>query len=342
MKANDLNQSNFNVFIGIIRKAFLGLPFDYKNGTFKLKATMVSPYDFLRKIEKPKSEYEKLLVELEKDFKVNARTEMYRRERGWITRGVSQKAIKKLDVDGKTLLIPILSSPAVGIDTSGFDDSLVIVFSFLDNFGAGTVFLEKHLGVPKAKNPIEYKWNKLDSRNRKKVYESLKLLLSISCCGLLVIHTNVLVSPVGSLIYGFRDLIEGCFSGYEKMPSQPRELRESLRQRLFSMCNNTPVHCDADFRPLSPDKIVRFLVRTLSKKDGKIQDCTPLYAPLKSEESQPIQIADIIAGVTGMRIRNNEKPPAPLFHLFFDNRKINSKARKKGKFAKAYCWFKSE
>ena len=120
MKANDLNQSNFNVFIGIIRKAFLGLPFDYKNETFKLKATMVSPYDFLRKIEKPKSEYEKLLVELEKDFKVNARTEMYRRERGWIAQGVSQKAIKKLDVDGKTLLIPILSSPAVGIDTSVF------------------------------------------------------------------------------------------------------------------------------------------------------------------------------------------------------------------------------
>lgn len=72
MKANDLNQSNFDVFINIIRNAFLGSPFDYKKETFKLKATMVSPYDFLRKIEKPKSAYERLLVELERDFKVNA------------------------------------------------------------------------------------------------------------------------------------------------------------------------------------------------------------------------------------------------------------------------------
>jgi len=45
-----LSQSNFNLFIDIIRKSFLGLPFDYKNKTFELKATIVSPYDFLRKI----------------------------------------------------------------------------------------------------------------------------------------------------------------------------------------------------------------------------------------------------------------------------------------------------
>ena len=87
---------------------------------------------------------------------------------------------------------------------------------------------------------------------------------------------------------------------------------------------------------------MRLLVRTLSKKDGKIQDCTPLYAPLKSEESQPIQIADTIAGVMAMKIRNDEKPPAHMSHLFFDNRKINRKARKKGKFAEAYYWFKNE
>lgn len=342
MKVSDLSQSNFNVFIDITRKAFLGLPFDHKNETFKLKPTMVSPYDFLRKIEKPKSEYERLLLKLERAFKVNARTEMYRKERGWIAQGVSQKAIKNIDMDGKTLLIPILSLPAVGIDTSGLDDSLVIVFCVLDNFGAGTIFLEKHLGVPKAKSPIEYKWNKLDSQDKTKISDNFSLLLSISCCGLLIINTNVLVSPVGSLIYGFRDLIEGCFSGYEKMPSQTREVREDFRQKFFSACNNTPIHSDADFRPLNPDKIVRALVTTLSKKDGRIQVCTPLHAPLKSHESEPIQIADIFAGVIGMKIRNNQKPPTPLSHLFFDNRKINREARRKGKFAKAYYWFKSE
>lgn len=337
--ASNLNQSNYEIFLNVTRNAFLGETFDYNRRTYKLKPTIVTPYDFLRKIEKPSSEYERLLNRLGKDFKENARTEMYRKKRGWIAQGVLQREMKRIDMEGKILLIPTLSAPAIGIDTSGLEDSSVIVVCCFDNFGAGTVFLEKHLGIPKAKNPTEYRWNKLDFQNRKKVSKNFNLLLNISCCGLLVIETNILISPVGSLIYGFRDLIEGCFTGYEKMPSQPREVREGFRQKFFSMCNNTPIHCDADFRPLTPDKIVRLLVGTLSKRDKRIQDYTPLYVTLKSEESSPIQIADIIAGAIGTKIRNNQEPPTPLAHLFFDNRKINRKARKKGKFAKAYYWF---
>ena len=336
-----MNKSNFYIFLNIIKKSFLGEPFDYDNRTYKLEPRIVAPYDLLRKIKKPSSKYERLLYALGDEFKENARTEMYRKKRGWIDQGVTQRKIKKIEIDGKTFLVPTLSSPAVGIDTSGVEDSVVIVVSCLDNFGAGTVFLEKHLGIPKAKAPTEYKWNKLNFQNRKKISENTDLFLNISCCGLLVIETNVLISPVGSLIYGFRDLIEGCFTGYEKMPSQPKEVRESFRQKFFSMCDNTPIHCDADFRPLSPDRIVRLLVETLSKKNDRIQNYTPLYVPLKSEESPPIQIADIIAGTIGMKIRNNQKPPTPLSHLLFDNRKINRKARKRGKYAKAYYWFKS-
>ncbi|MGD0330999.1 MAG: hypothetical protein ABSB40_11280 [Nitrososphaeria archaeon] len=35
-------------------------------------------------------------------------------------------------------------------------------------------------------------------------------------------------------------------------------------------------------------------------------------------------------------------PPSPLSPLFFDGRKINKKARGKGKFAKAYYWFRND
>ena len=77
-------------------------------------------------------------------------------------------------------------------------------------------FFEKHLSLPKAKSPIEYKWNKLESEKRKKVSENIIPLVKISSSGLLVIHTNVLTSPVGSVIYGFRDLLKDAFQAMKR------------------------------------------------------------------------------------------------------------------------------
>ena len=302
---------------------------------------MVTPYDFLRKIENPSSEYERLLKDLGNSFRRNAKTEMYRKRRGWIDQGVFQGRIKRINISGETNLVPILSEPAVGVDTSGVDGSSVILICFFDNCNAGIEFLEKYISLPKSKKLDEFKWNALDPQNKDTVSENIFPLLEISSCGALVIRTNVFISPVGSVIYGFRDLIEGCFSGHEKTPSQPKKLRDSYRQKFFSLCNNTPIHCDPDFPfPLTPSKVVRLLVRTLSKEDGRIQQCFPLHAELRSEESFPIQLADIIAGIVGRKVVNDEKPPAPFSHLYFDNRKINRNARKRGKIAKAYYWFR--
>lgn len=152
-----MTKSNFHIFLNIIRNSFLGEPFDYDNKTYKLKPRIVAPYDLLRKIEKPSSEYEKLLYGLGENFKENARTEMYRKKRGWIAQGITQRKIKKISVSGKTFLVPTLSPLAIGIDTSGVDDSCVIGVCYLDNYDAGIVFLEKHLSSPKAKRPTEYK-----------------------------------------------------------------------------------------------------------------------------------------------------------------------------------------
>ena len=72
-----------------------------------------------------------------------------------------------------------------------------------------------------------------------------------------------------------------------------------------------------------------------------MQKFTPLHALLKSEESIPIQIADIIAGAVRWKLMNNEKPPLPLSHLYFDNRKIDKESQRKNKFAKGYYWFRN-
>jgi hypothetical protein len=106
-------------------------------------------------------------------------------------------------------------------------------------------------------------------------------------------------------------------------------LRAELREKFFSLMNETPIHCDADFSPLSTDKIVRQLVKSLSA--GK--PFTPLHVGLKSEESHPIQVADIMCGAAKTLIRQDQLSKAALNQIPFDN-----KLKGKGKDAKIYYW----
>lgn len=90
-----MKQSNFDIFLDVVRNSFLGKSFEYDGKTYKLEPTIMAPYDFLRKIEEPSSEYERLLFELKKDFKENAKTEMYRRKTGWIAKGISKEKSRR-------------------------------------------------------------------------------------------------------------------------------------------------------------------------------------------------------------------------------------------------------
>ena len=164
--------------------------------------------------------------------------------------------------------------------------------------------------------------------------EKFKLLLPISCDAILLIETNAIISPIGKFENIFKNLIEGCFSGYEKDPTHAR-LRHALRKKFFQLANDIQVHCDKDFPHLAPDKAVKLFVQTLAKQNGRCEKYTPLFAPLKSHESKPIQVADIIVGVIKTKIQNNE-PLDPLIPLAFDKRKI---AAYEGRYAKAYYWF---
>jgi len=341
-----MTRKNFELFIEIIRAGFQGLRLSYKNDFFSLEPTLISPYDFIRKIKKPSSQFEELMISLNEGFKREARTEMYRSGRGWIDQGIYQKLIKKITIEKKTFLIPVLSSPAVGIDSSGLQDrSSTIIFSFLDDPKAGIIFLERFLNVPTSKDPIEYKWIKLAHPHQQKIVENFEHLLKIVCSGLLIIHTNVKPSPkVKHPRYSFIDLIEGCFSGYESSPLQPKEKREEIRHKFFLLSNGIPIHCDNDFLPLTTTQIGDYLVRTLSKKNGKPSGYHPLHASLKSHESEPIQIADLFAGMVRSVIERGEKLPNLLSRLYFAGRKIRKKEIKRKvsqtNFANLYYWLK--
>ena len=331
------------LFLSIIRAAFLGERFVYKGKIFDLEPTLVKPSDFYRRIDHPSTQYEALLNSLDLRFKNLAKSEIYRVKGGWIAHGLKGSygmKIRRIKVGKETFLLPVLyDKPSIGIDTSSIRPNItVIAVCFIPDYEAAYTYLERHLKLPKTHNHHkEYKWSKLNRNFRSRVLERFELLLSICCNGILVIQTDALIYPIIKLENIFKNLIEGCFSGYERHPTQ-KHLRPALKRKFFEMANGTPIHCDADFRPLTPDKVVRLFVQTLAKRNGRYLKYTPLFANLRSHESKPIQIADIIVGAIRTKIQE-EQDLKLLKPLFFDKRKLKSCP---GRFAKAYYWIASE
>jgi hypothetical protein len=233
-------------------------------------------------------------------------------------------------------LIPDLSrQQSVGIDTSGCENGSVIVVCSIPDYEGAYMWLSKHLKLPKDLCTQELHWTKLNAEYRRLLLEKFELTVSICLDGLLVIKTNACIDRRGKADNIFTNLIEGCFSGYENDPVQ-KELRPSLKQKLFKATNGVQIHCDSDFSPLTPDKVVRLLVQTLAKQDnGHFEDYTPLFANLHSHESKPIQIADIIAGMVKIKLEKKEAieiiKPLP-----FDLRKLKKYSDNP---PKAYYWF---
>jgi hypothetical protein len=301
----------------------------------------VQPADFYRRsFGSSLTSYESLLKALDPTFRSLATSEVYRVKTGWVAqglRGYNDHKIRRIKVGNNVFLIPDLSKhSSIGIDTSGFanKDSVIVVCSIPDYEGA-YLFLEKHLKLPKDHYKKEFHWSKLNKTYRAELLKRFELTLRICCNGLLVIKTNALNERKGKIENLFTNLIEGCFSGYENDPAQ-KDLRPSLKRKLFTTVNCVQVHCDADFRPLTPEKVVRLLVQTLAKRDGnKFEDYTPLYANLRSHESKPIQVADIIAGMVKTCIQNGI-PQKLLQPLPFDLRKMKKYSANP---PKAYFWF---
>lgn len=233
-----------------------------------------------------------MLNSLDPGFKYLAKSEVYRVKGGWIAQGLKGSygmRIRRVEVGKEVFLLPVLSEKSsVGIDTSSIKPNITIIaICFIPDSESAYIYLERHLKLPMTHNHKEYKWSKLNSNYRSMILQKFKFLLSICCNGILVIITDAIVSPAGKLENIFKNLIEGCFSGYERDPSRKR-LRSSLKRKFFQAANGTPIHRDADFPPLTPEKVARLFVQTLAKQKGKYLEYTPLFANLRSHESKPI------------------------------------------------------
>jgi len=319
----------FEIFLDVVTKAFLGAEIHYGTNELKLEPTIPRAYDFLRKIEYPQNQYEQLLSSLGPAFKSAAKTEIYRKNTGWLARGVDQGKIRVVKSDNHLHILPVLRSRrTVGIDSSTIGNSMsVLVFAFLPDYDIGPVYFDKHLRLQKGN---EFKWANLRSHEKEQVAKSLPNLTRLLCDGVLVIKTDALIRPKGHRLHIFRNLVDGCFSGYERMYGKQRD---ELREWFFQRSNLVEMHCDSDFSPLTPLQISNVFVRAISA--GK--EATPLFAKLESHESNSIQTADVLAGALGRELVTNRNLPNPFSFLYFDMRKMKTQRLKS---VKAY-YFKS-
>lgn len=318
------------LFLGIVRAAFLGEKYQYGSKTFNLSPCLAQPYDFSRKKLKSSNEYERLLSTLDKKFRDAAKSDLYRKNTGWLYRGEQGRKIRAIKINGAHYILPILKPErTVAIDTSTINNnSMVVGFHCIPDFESAYVYLEKHLELPKTHNHAEFHWSKLNPEKREKVLTNFPTLLQISCDALLVINTDTLISPVRKHETILSNLIDGCFSGYETTEGS---LRLSIKNHLYELTNNTRIHCDADFSPLKPLEVTATYVKRLGQ--GLQPDPIPLFADLPSHKSRPIQIADILIGAIRTKIQRNDISPLKI--LKFDKRKIKSQ---KSKTASAWYW----
>lgn len=331
-------QSNYDIFIHIIHQMYLGCDFQYDRRTISLNPQIFSPYFILREIKTPITPLEKYVKHLPSDFLANARSEMYRKEGGWINRGVNEGIIIRFIEEGETKLIPVLQSGiSVGIDSS----RNLFAVCCLDNVLTGIRYVEKYLKIRRDIRKNEFNWHSLNPIDKTYLITKINTLLNISCKAVFIINTNLINSTNRLTRSQFRGLIQGSFTGYETNPTQNAEFRQNLRRYLFSLCNNISTHCDPDFGRLRPPAIVDLLVRELSRIGGKTQPCIPTCATVASHESSSIQLADLIAGAFSTQIDVlNKIPPYPTKHLLFNDKWISKTDTRKKRWAKAYYWLR--
>ena len=334
-----MTPKHYDFFLTLVQNCFNGFEYNDGNKSIKVKPFCLAAYDIVGTID-PETAFGKYMSQIPSDFIASAKSELYRSNRGWIDRGVREGKIVTYRVNEKLIIAPRLSTtPSVGIDSS--IDTFIICF--YDNHIGGIRYLDTHLGIPmgSANGGKEYKWHKLNPRNRQKVFDHLEDIMNISCRGILVINTNLIGQSNRLTANQMVGIIDGCFSGYDDDPQQNQEMRQVLRERFFSYCDGIPTHCDPDFQKLDPGDIVRIIVRQLSYQYGRTRDCTPAYATLQSHESYPIQLADVLVGCISRRLVDGDSLPDSFNRLFFDTRKLSG-VDKYGKYVKGFYWFRGD
>jgi hypothetical protein len=323
------SEDHYELFLRIVRGTFQG---KLVLGTTQYVFTprLFRPYDLLKKMGSPHDDFDKFITKLDSRFVALAKSEMYRTGKGWIDKALSARHVRQLSIDTVQYLIPCFRTETVGIDTTSVDKTRFIGIFVVPDYDTAAILFDKHLGLPKTHNHAEWKWSKLDDQYREAVLKQFNTTLRVCCRAGLVIETDVL-SGKAHLKDKLTNLVEGCFSGYEAVEG---ERRKKLRSLFYSYINNVPVHCDSDFQSVPPQEVVRILVRQLAKTDSGFESFTPVNVPLRSHESIPIQVADILVGaIKELGVQHHSIQPFD--NLWFDKRKIRSW---KGSFAKAACF----
>ncbi len=187
--------SSYDLFTEIVRCSFLGGSHVIDTKQYTLEPTLLRKYDLLRKSPEfgSKSGMNYLFSNLSSDFTTTARSELYRKAGGWIDKGYEERKVKQFQIDKEIFLVPIMSKPAVGIDTSSGEEDTFVCFTFFDNYRAAYHYFEKFLKIPKTTNSTpEFKWNKLSPEFRNLLDQNLEYILGMSCEFVLVLKTNAL------------------------------------------------------------------------------------------------------------------------------------------------------
>ena len=320
---------SYDLFTELVRCSFLGGNQVIEAKQFTLEPTIIRKYDFLRSDPEfgSKTQMNRLFSELPSDFIGTAKSELYRKKKGWIEKSNNEKKVKQYSIGEDIFLVPFLSKSSVGIDTSSTEYDTYVCFAFFDNYSAGYHYLENILEIPKAKKSHgdEFKWNKLNPERRKDIFENLETLLKISCTMIVMIKTNSMKNPVEKPVDIFVKLINGLFTNYDYKSDE----RILLRKELFKLSNEISIYCDPDFHPLTPAKIVKQSVKILA--DGNT--FVPLHVLKDSHESEPIQVTDILCGALKQHII--DKNDSILTPWEFHNK---LKTTNTEKVVKCYLW----
>ncbi len=326
----------YQLFLTVLRAAYEGTT-SFGDRVYLFDPRLLRPYDFLRKRDSPRDKFDEFFSSLDPKFFDVAKSELYRKGKGWIDRAIQSGDARLSELaDEDKYLIPRYSKDrTIGIDTTSINENVRAIGIFvIPDASAGERYFGKHLKLPKTKDHAEWKWTKLNDTYKKLVTANFRACLAVCAEAAIVIETDALTGAKGHHKTRVENLVEGCFSGYEKTEGQRRT---TLRRAFFSLINNTQVHCDPDFHPLSSEEVVRIVVRQLAKAISFSHPFVPVNVPLKSHESSTIQITDILVGAFKELRKGNQKTD-PFNRLHFDKRKI----RRFGSVARASYFLRGE
>jgi hypothetical protein len=183
--------TGYNQFLSVVHNCFRGGQIEYESKTYSFSPRILKPYDLIKK-RQGKDEFEKYLDSINSKFSEIAKSELYRKGRGWIKKGVEDKKIRTVEIDGELFILPrSITENSIGIDTSEDDEWKYIGLFIIPDYQTAYYYLENHLELPKTRNHEELRWGKLNQRFRQKVLDRFSECLKVCCEATLIIKTNI-------------------------------------------------------------------------------------------------------------------------------------------------------